>query len=40
MIIQTHSKKHKGSINTQNQDKKFFNFFISTYKNEWKENKF
>ena len=27
-------KKYDGSLNTQNQDKKFFNFFVPIYKNE------
>ena len=26
-----HSKKHNESINTQNHDKKMFNFFLSQY---------
>ena len=33
-LNETPSKKHNGSINTQNQDKKFLTFFVSIYKNE------
>ena len=39
-LIQKHSKKHNGSINTKNNNKKFFIFFVRIYKNEWKGNKF
>ena len=38
--FQSYSKKHNGSMYTENHNKKCLIFFFTADKNEWKEYKF